>query len=88
MVGAILETDALGECAANNGDITGDGNVNVLDVVILANAVLTGEDLPAGDINGDGVNNVLDIVELVNILDDFEVLLLVQIFSSGHQLLV
>ena len=50
------------------GDINEDGNVNVLDVVILANAVLTGEDLPAGDINGDGVNNVLDIVGLVNII--------------------
>ena len=50
------------------GDINADGSVNVLDVVILANAVLTGEDLPAGDINGDDVNNVLDIVGLVNII--------------------
>ena len=50
------------------GDINEDGSVNVLDVVILANAVLTGEDLAAGDINGDGVNNVLDIVSLVNII--------------------
>ena len=51
------------------GDINEDGSVNVLDVVILANAVLTGEDyLPSGDINGDGVNNVLDIVGLVNII--------------------
>ena len=50
------------------GDINEDGSINVLDVVILANAVLTGEDLPTGDINGDGVNNVLDIVGLVNII--------------------
>ena len=50
------------------GDINEDGSVNVLDVVILANAILTGEDLPAGDINGDGINNVLDIVGLVNII--------------------
>ena len=50
------------------GDINEDGSVNILDIVILANAVLTGEDLPAGDINGDGVNNVLDIVGLVNII--------------------
>ena len=48
------------------GDINEDGSMNVLDVVILANAILTGEDLPSGDINGDGVNNVLDIVGLVN----------------------
>jgi hypothetical protein len=39
-----------------------------LDVVILANAILTGEDLATGDINGDGVNNVLDIVGLVSII--------------------
>ena len=50
------------------GDINVDGSLNVLDVVILANAVLTGDDLPAGDINGDGVSNVLDIVGLVNII--------------------
>ena len=50
------------------GDINEDGTVNVLDVVILANAVLNNEDLPTGDINSDGVNNVLDIVELVNIV--------------------
>ena len=50
------------------GDLNEDGNVNVLDVVILANNVLTGENLPAGDINGDGLNNVLDIVGLVNII--------------------
>ncbi len=50
------------------GDINGDGSLNVLDVVILANAVLSGEDLPSGDINSDGVNNVLDIVGLVSII--------------------
>ena len=48
------------------GDINLDGSLNVLDVVILANAVLSNEYLPAGDINDDGVNNVLDIVGLVN----------------------
>ena len=36
------------------GDINSDGSVNILDVVILANAILTGDDLPAGDINDDG----------------------------------
>lgn len=48
------------------GDINDDGSMNVLDVVILANAVLSDEDLSDGDINGDGLNNVLDIVMLVN----------------------
>ena len=50
------------------GDVNEDGSVNVLDVVILANAVLTGENLTTGDINNDGTNNVLDIVALVNII--------------------
>ena len=56
------------EVQETTGDINADGSINVLDVVILANAVLTGEDLAAGDINSDGVNNVLDIVGLVNII--------------------
>ena len=50
------------------GDINADGDVNILDVVLLANAVLTGNYLSEGDINGDGENNVLDIVGLVNII--------------------
>ena len=79
--GISWETETTGNCGSlsvwaeyiyepevdeTTGDINEDGGINVLDVVILANAVLTGEDLPAGDINGDGINNVLDIVVLVN----------------------
>ena len=60
----IYETD-IEETA---GDINEDANVNVLDVVILSNAVLTDADLPTGDINGDGVLNVLDVVNLVNLI--------------------
>ena len=52
------------------GDINADGDVNILDVVLLANAVLTGNYLFEGDINGDGMNNVLDIVGMVNIILD------------------
>ena len=77
------ETASIGNCGSlsvwaeyiyetefeeTTGDINEDGSVNVLDVVILANVVLTGEYLSAGDINVDGVNNVLDIVELINII--------------------
>ena len=49
------------------GDMTGDGILNVLDVVILVNMALgnTETDL-VGDMNGDGGINVLDIVQLVN----------------------
>ena len=50
------------------GDINGDDIVNVLDVVILVNIILSEENDPNGDINGDGIINVLDIVTLVNMI--------------------
>ena len=40
------------------GDVNGDGTVNVLDLVIIANAI--GKTEP--DVNGDGVVNILDLV--------------------------
>ena len=57
------------------GDMNEDGGFNVLDIVTLANAVLSGEcsnyefgTMPCciGDVNGDGGLNVLDIVTLAN----------------------
>ena len=82
-LGVNWETPSVGNCGALSvwaeyiyepevdemiGDINADGAVNILDVVLLANAVLTGNYLSEGDINGDGENNVLDIVGLVNII--------------------
>ena len=51
------------------GDVTGDGIVNVMDIVTLVNVVL-GDVSPSDihDISGDGVVNVLDIIILVNII--------------------
>ena len=53
------------------GDINGDGGFNVLDIVGLANCVLslncnTIPNACAADLNGDGGYNVLDIVTLAN----------------------
>ena len=53
------------------GDINGDGQHNVLDVVALADCVTSGNctDIENGypcDLNGDGNINVLDIVSLAN----------------------
>jgi hypothetical protein len=53
------------------GDINGDAAWNVLDIVALANCVLSSgcDDLPfycAADMNFDGFWNVLDIVQLAN----------------------
>jgi hypothetical protein len=48
------------------GDLTGDQNLNVLDVVSLVQCTLQQNCTnPAGDVNGDGAYNVLDVVALV-----------------------
>ena len=51
------------------GDINGDQNLNVLDVILVVNMALgnTEADLN-GDMNSDGMINVLDVVLLVNII--------------------
>jgi hypothetical protein len=43
-------------------DVNGDGTVNILDLVAIANAF--GKDTP--DINGDGTVNILDLVAVAN----------------------
>ena len=48
--------------ASNPADVTGDGVVNILDLVAVANAF--GESEP--DLNGDGIVNILDLVIVAN----------------------
>ena len=51
------------------GDMNGDGELNILDVVALVNIILSENELnPLGDMNGDGVYNILDVVILANII--------------------
>ena len=45
---------------ANPADVNGDGAVNILDLVVVAQAF--GKDGLQGDVNGDGVVNVFDLV--------------------------
>jgi len=64
--------DCEDECP-NLGDLNGDGEYNVLDIVNLANCVLEQncadlENGCVGDLNSDGEYNVLDIVSLVNLI--------------------
>ncbi len=49
-------------------DITGDGQIDVLDLQQLINAVLTGSLSLAYDINGDGSVNVGDLQSLANVI--------------------
>ena len=48
------------------GDVNADGLVNILDVVLLVNMVLSDEYNASSDLNNDGVINILDVVVLVN----------------------
>ena len=57
------------ECRASIvGDINGDTFINVQDVVLVVNLVLSTDYDSAADINSDGIINVLDIVQVVNII--------------------
>ena len=56
-------------CGENVYDLTGDGNVNVLDVVRMTNCVLADNcstNYSCNDINNDGNFNVLDIVQVAH----------------------
>ena len=53
---------------AEPGDLNGDGEVDVTDVVELIDMVLAGIYDPAGDINGDGEVDVTDVVELIDMV--------------------
>ncbi len=50
------------------GDINGDTLINVQDVVLVVNLVLSAGYDSAADMNSDGVTNVLDVVQIVNII--------------------
>ncbi len=70
---AFLFTSDLGEEACLEGDVTEDGNINVLDIVTVVNHILYGAELlgcglESADVNGDGAINVLDVVTLANMI--------------------
>jgi hypothetical protein len=50
------------------GDLDGNGAINILDVVMLVNIVLSDGYSSEADINADDIINVLDIVLLVNLI--------------------
>ncbi|MBC8256822.1 MAG: M6 family metalloprotease domain-containing protein [Candidatus Marinimicrobia bacterium] len=57
------------ECDADLGDVTGDGNINILDLVQVANLILevaTSDFECAADYTQDGEVNILDLVQIAN----------------------
>ena len=45
-----------------------DGTLDILDLVALANLILSNEYFSSGDMNQDGQLDILDIVSLVNVI--------------------
>ena len=58
---AVVRFDILDE---SKFDLNSDGEVNILDLVLVAQAL--GESDSEADVNGDGVVNILDLVQIVN----------------------
>ena len=66
-----VTTDHMGfRIVAHNiqGDINNDGSIDVLDIVVAVNCVLSNEYNSLADLNLDSTVDVLDIVQLVNII--------------------
>lgn len=50
------------------GDINGDGELNVVDVISVVNLILAGGYNELADINNDSALNVIDVISMVNII--------------------
>ena len=58
--------DLANDCIYINGDINLDGNLNIVDIVIMIQYVLNNEYNIVADSNSDGNLDVLDVVYFVN----------------------
>ena len=50
------------------GDVNGDGEVNIADINVIINFILSGNSDKAGDVNEDGEVNIADINTVINII--------------------
>ena len=50
------------------GDFNQDENIDVNDVLVLINMIITIESNNSGDLNGDGNTDILDVIALINII--------------------
>ena len=65
--------DQFGSATSYGGDVDGDGDVDVLDVLFVINHILhltslSGDALLAADCNWDGQINVLDVIGIINVI--------------------
>ena len=50
------------------GDVNLDGTINILDVIMSVNLILSNDYLENADINNDNIVDILDIILIVNII--------------------
>jgi len=64
----ILIPELLVELEDSRSDINGDGLINILDIISLANIILSDNLNELGDVNQDYDVNILDIMVIVNFI--------------------
>ena len=62
---SIIIPELLVELEDSRHDINGDGQINILDIISLANIILYDNLNELGDINQDGETNILDIMAII-----------------------
>ncbi|MAV93377.1 MAG: hypothetical protein CMG01_04380 [Candidatus Marinimicrobia bacterium] len=50
------------------GDLNDDSILNIQDIILMVNLILSSQQNPVADLNSDNIINVLDIIQLVNII--------------------
>ena len=60
-----LALTAVSANATITGDVNGDGAVNISDVNVLINMILTGDSDSSGDVNDDGTVNISDVNDVI-----------------------
>ena len=56
--------------SSNIGDFNNDNIINILDVIIIINAIMENSSNNLYDLNNDQVLNILDVIILINIILD------------------
>jgi len=65
----ILVIDGIYHAVENlSGDLNADNQINILDIISLANLILANDYIQIADLNLDGTLNILDIIVMANII--------------------
>jgi hypothetical protein len=56
----------FGPNALDPADVNGDGTVNIADVNVIIDIILSGSSNPTGDVNNDGTVNIADLNAIIN----------------------